>query len=238
MDVDVDGRGGGGGVGLVMGSRRSSAVCTVAVVIAAAAITPWSSSLPPPSLLGVVLTIVVVILAVTVVVILAVVAIGVVLKPLLPVVRLHTHAPGLGHAVGDSASKILHGLSSAETSDRCTGAPRGAQPEGVCVACGSGKSWEVTCREERVGGGGRVQRVHSGSTQGPGERAECRAGMTKGMTTRKRRSHGVRVIGHRDGAQTLAQTTVRTALQSKSGLGGGLEICHRLGREILTPLVA
>ncbi|KAH9074238.1 hypothetical protein EDB83DRAFT_2312571 [Lactarius deliciosus] len=202
MDVDVDGRGGGGGVGLVMGSGRSSAVCTVAVVIAAAAITPWSSSLPPPSLL-------------------------VVLKPLLPVVRLHTHAPGLGHAVGDSASKILRGLSSAETSDR---------PEGVCVACRSGKSWEVTCREERVGGGGRVQRVHSGSTRGPGERAECRAGMTKGMTTRKRRS--VRVIGHRDGAQTLAQTTVRTALQSKSGLGGRLEICHRLGREILTPLVA
>ncbi|KAH9035164.1 hypothetical protein EDB83DRAFT_2318846 [Lactarius deliciosus] len=143
MDVDVGGRGGGGGVGLVMGSGRSSAVCTVAVVIAAAAITPWSSSLPPPSLLGVVLTIVVVILAVTVVVILAVVAIGVVLKPLLPVAM----------PVGDSASKILRGLSSAETSDR---------PEGVCVACGSGKSWEVTCREERVGGGGRVQRVHSG----------------------------------------------------------------------------
>ncbi|KAH8998727.1 hypothetical protein EDB83DRAFT_2324764 [Lactarius deliciosus] len=164
MDVDVGGRGGGGGVGLVMGSGRSSAVCTVAVVIAAAAITPWSSLLPPPSLLGVVLTIVVVILAVTVVVILAVVAIGVVLKPLLPVAM----------PVGDSASKILRGLSSAETSDR---------PEGVCVACGSGKSWEVTCQEERVGGGGRVQRIHSGSTRGPGERAECRAGMTKGMTT-------------------------------------------------------
>ncbi|KAH9014169.1 hypothetical protein EDB83DRAFT_2321549 [Lactarius deliciosus] len=199
MDVDVGGR--GGGQRTLLGSLHSVHCCVVLAV----------------ATLGVVLTIVVVILAVTVVVILAVVAIGVVLKPLLPVAM----------PVGDSASKILRGLSSAETSDR---------PEGVCVACGSGKSWEVTCREERVRGGGRVQRVHSGSTRGPGERAECRAGMTKGMTTRKRRS--VRVIGHRDGAQTLAQTTVRTALQSKSGLGGGLEICHRLGREILTPLVA
>ncbi|KAH9007637.1 hypothetical protein EDB84DRAFT_1572686 [Lactarius hengduanensis] len=106
MDVDVGSHGGGGGVGLVMSNRRSSAACTVsvsrgrqvAVVVATAAITPRSSSLPPPSLLGVVLTIVVVILAVTVVVILSVVVVGVVLTPLLPVARLHTHAPGLGHA--------------------------------------------------------------------------------------------------------------------------------------------
>ncbi|KAH9023920.1 hypothetical protein EDB84DRAFT_1437913 [Lactarius hengduanensis] len=122
MDIDVGGHGGGGGVGLVMSNRRSSAACTVSVVVVAR-LRSSLPLLPSPrgrrrclrrhssvvtaihrcvvltvATLGVVLTIVVVILAVTVVVILSVVVVGVVLTPLLPVARLHTHAPGLGHA--------------------------------------------------------------------------------------------------------------------------------------------
>ncbi|KAH9032305.1 hypothetical protein EDB84DRAFT_1438639 [Lactarius hengduanensis] len=316
MDIDVGGHGGGGGVGLVMSNRRSSAACTVSVVVVAR-LRSSLPLLPSPrgrrrclrrhssvvtaihrcvvltvATLGVVLTIVVVILAVTVVVILSVVVVGVVLTPLLPVARLHTHAPGLGHASrrlgtedpawleyrGDErqgkSSKngfkfSVHTRSAGSVAwhslrvyaSRAGAGSRGRSPVGRNVWAGEvvrftrGKEEEyLVCTAAPL-----PSHAHSSAPEPMPGSSGCPAGIVPSSVNqldiacsrsyprargKKRRS--VRVIGH--GAQTARarvswQGITKQCGDEKRARGVGWKFAidsdeKRLGREILTPLVA